>query len=105
MGANNYPNSLEEAMNIMNNHQQSERYSNKSSMNTSQPREMNFGQKGSSGKNGHQNLSNITCYHCGEKGHYANSCPKKKSENEQVHTNINEGWKFDDDNGVEYNYH
>ena len=55
---------------------------------------MNFGQKGSSRKDGPQDTSNITGYHCGEKGHYANTCPKKKNENVQVHTNIEEGTDY-----------
>ena len=78
-GKNNYSNSLEEAMNIMNTHWQWEKYSNKRSMESNQPTEMNFGQKGSSGKDGPQDTSSITCYCCGEKGHYANTCPKKKN--------------------------
>ena len=45
------------------------------------------------------------CYHCSEKGPYAKTCPKKKNEDEQVHTNINEGWEYDDGDGMEYMYH
>ena len=67
---------------------------------------MNFEQKVSNGKQGSQDLGNITCYHCDEKRHYAKTCPKKKNENEQVHANINEGWEYgDDDDDMEYMYH
>ena len=45
---NNYPDLLEEAINIMNTHQQSKRYFNKP--------EMNVGQKGSNGKEGNHML-------------------------------------------------
>ena len=89
----------------MNTHQQSKKYSNKRSKESSPPTEMKFGQKGLSKKDGHQDTSNIICYNCGEKGHYASTCPKKKNENKEVHTNIEEGWEFDGNDDVEYMYH
>ena len=27
-----------------------------------------------------QSLTNVTCYNCGEKGHLASSCPKRKGQ-------------------------
>ena len=33
-------------------------------------------------------LSEVTCYHCEEKGHYARICPKKKTKKGQVHTQM-----------------
>ena len=46
MGTNNYPDSLEEATKIINNHQKMNRYSNKHTKDGNQNTEMNFRQKG-----------------------------------------------------------
>ena len=36
-------------------------------------------------------VTQITCFHCNEKGHYANKCPKREQESEgQVHTQTEE---------------
>ena len=45
MGTSDYPDSLEDAMNIRNTHQQSKRYSNKHTYDVNQKTEMNVGQK------------------------------------------------------------
>lgn len=33
-----------------------------------------------------KDLSNVKCFHCGELGHYANQCPRKKSKGEASET-------------------
>ena len=65
---------------------------------------MTFTQQGEEKDTG--DLSKITCYHCGEKGHHSCACLKKEGKNrEQVHSNIAEEWENEDDDDIEYTYH
>lgn len=51
---------------------------------------------------GKKDLKDITCHHCGEKGHYARECDKQK--NEQIHANVADS--SDDKSGkVEHIFH
>ena len=43
-----------------------------------------------------QDLSEVTFYHCGEKGHYAKTCPEKEAKKSQAHTQMVESDKEDD---------
>ena len=99
MRNNNYPDSLEETINIMNmQHQQGRKQHMCKKKEGPQDTELNFGQQA--------DLKEITHYHCGEKGHYAKTCPKKKNLTGKVFTHIKEEeWASDDDVEVEYTYH
>ena len=35
-----------------------------------------------------RDMSEVTCYHCERKGHYAKTCPKKELKKAQVHTQM-----------------
>ena len=90
-GANNYPKTLVEAFQMLNNYKQS--YKKPVSKNTG----VSFAQKGKGGKNnnkkGNNNQNNnnkfmnVECYNCHKKGHIATNCPEKaNTTNVQVNT-------------------
>ena len=101
MGTNNYPNSLEETMIIMNTHQQTKTFYVKgSSKDINSSTELMFMQKGS-GRKEVSDITNIICSHCGEKCHYVKTWPKKGG---QVQTIISEGWENEEDDNAKYTY-
>ena len=99
MGNNNYPNSLEHAMNILNTHQRGNKNYLKKKKDGDQESELSFSQK--------PPVEDVTCYNCGDKGHYANTCPKKKKNigAKKVLAQIQDGNFDEEDEEIEFTYH
>ena len=70
MGTNNYPKSVNETMNILHTFAKTIKTVYGKKLNyKAEGKEVAFAQT--------RDLSKITCYHCGKKGHFAKTCPKK----------------------------
>ena len=54
-----------------------------------------------------KDISEVTCYHCGNKGHYAKTCPEKEAKRGQVHTQLSKAQieESDVENELGYIYH
>ena len=48
-------------------------------------------------------MSKVTCYHCGEKGHYAKTCHENETKKGQVHTQMIE-LDIEDEEGDQLGY-
>lgn len=77
-GADNYPTDLTEAYNLLLHWKHDPR--NLMRGLGSGDDDVAFGQHGDSEDKPKKDISKVTCYHCQEKGHYANKCPKKPTE-------------------------
>ena len=99
IGTNNYPKSIDVTMNILNTFAKTNRsgISKKTFQNCEDNTEVAFAQK---------DLSDVTCYHCREKGHFARICPSKKSTNEaHIHNQIMEDINDEDKKELGCIYH
>ena len=50
-----------------------------------------------------RDLSGLTCYHCGKKGHYSRTYPKKEVKKGEVHTQVT-NLEVKEDDGDELGY-
>ena len=96
IGRNLYPRTTKEMLNIINTYSQMMRYKKegKPQGNDDVQNEVVFAQSVRTSYE-RRDLKDITCYHCGENGHYAKECEKWKSE--QMHTNV--AGSSDDESG------
>ena len=96
MGTNNYPKSVDETMNILNTFSKTSKAGNgkKLFQKYENNMEVAFAQK---------DLSNVMCYHCGKKRHFARTCPSKKLNN-KAHLHTQKTNDVDEEHNEEFGY-
>ena len=96
MGINNHPKSVDETMIILNTFTKTNKsgIGNKSLLRNDNDTKVAFAQK---------DISDVTCYHCCKKEHFARTCSNKKSSNE-AHVHIQMTNNLDNDHEKELGY-